>query len=528
MSRWQSRDLASLTITSGGTLTTALSATSEAVRNDAVGVGAPSPTRELSVRVPWRAAIAVGVAATMLALSGSWIPSIWGDEATSILSAQRSLPSLFRMLGHIDAVHGTYYLLLHFWVNVFGASPFSVRLPSAVAVGAAAVGVVMLGTRLGEARAGLWAGIIFAVLPRTTYMGEEARGYALSAACAVWATIVLLQAISAGRRRRMWWALYLLALAACGYVFLFSLLVLVPHALLALWRRDARTRRSWLLASAGALVVAAPVVFYGFAERGQVAYLASRNAAAFASVSVGQWFGTASFAILAWALVIAATAIVVHRAVRRAPPIPLLSLGVVWMLGPTAVLLLVNAADPLYSSRYLSFTAPAVGLVLGGLAARLRPAWVGAVVVLVLVVASAPEYLAQRTPFAKNGSDWAAVAQVIRSNAHPGDGILFDETARPSRMPRLAMAAYPSAFTGLIDIAIDRPAASTNGWRDSTFELAQVRSRLVELSSVWLIEYRAPGHAADTYDLTQLRDAGFTPVRTIPGHASEIIHLTKP
>ena len=61
---------------------------------------------------------ALGTLATVVSLLGSWIPSLWGDEAASAMSAQRSIPSLFRMLGHVDAVHGTYYLGLHAWVQV--------------------------------------------------------------------------------------------------------------------------------------------------------------------------------------------------------------------------------------------------------------------------------------------------------------------------------------------------------------------------------------------------------------------------
>src|SRR6185312_5693405 len=72
-------------------------------------------------------AVSLGLITTVIVAIGSWIPSLWGDEAASVLSAERPLPSLFRMLGHVDAVHGTYYFLLHFWVALFGASPFSVR-----------------------------------------------------------------------------------------------------------------------------------------------------------------------------------------------------------------------------------------------------------------------------------------------------------------------------------------------------------------------------------------------------------------
>jgi mannosyltransferase len=125
-------------------------------------------------RVPWLTASVLGLIAFTVSVAGSWIPSLWGDEAASIMSAQRPWSSLFTMLGHVDAVHGTYYVFLHLWIDVFGASTFSVRLPSYIAIGAAAAGIVVLVNRLAtrhHRRVAVIAGILFAVLPRVSYMG---------------------------------------------------------------------------------------------------------------------------------------------------------------------------------------------------------------------------------------------------------------------------------------------------------------------------------------------------------------------
>src|ERR1700712_2154585 len=92
-------------------------------------------------------AVMVGAAAVSASAIGSANASFWGDEAASVLSAQRSLPSLISMVLHVDAVHGLYYLALHFWIDAFGASPFSVRFPSALGVGATVTGLVLLGKR---------------------------------------------------------------------------------------------------------------------------------------------------------------------------------------------------------------------------------------------------------------------------------------------------------------------------------------------------------------------------------------------
>ena len=42
--------------------------------------------------------------------------SYWRDEAATMSAVRRPFAELVRMLGHIDAVHGTYYMII--WVLV--------------------------------------------------------------------------------------------------------------------------------------------------------------------------------------------------------------------------------------------------------------------------------------------------------------------------------------------------------------------------------------------------------------------------
>ena len=88
----------------------------------------------------------------MLCAAASWIPSLWGDEAATLLSAKRPLGSLLGMLTHVDAVHGLYYLVMHGWIRLAGESPFALRLPSALAVGAAVAAVTLIAGRRGGVR----------------------------------------------------------------------------------------------------------------------------------------------------------------------------------------------------------------------------------------------------------------------------------------------------------------------------------------------------------------------------------------
>lgn len=485
-------------------------------------------------------AIPLGLITVVVVAIGSWIPSLWGDEAASVLSAERPLPSLFRMLGNVDAVHGTYYLLLHFWVQLFGASPFSVRLPSAVAAGITVAGVVVLATRLSGRRAGVLAGLVCIMLPRLTNMGSEARGYALSAACVTWLSILLVTLVSSDRPRRALWVLYALGVAACGYVFLFSLLIVVPHAVTVFLLKENAVSRTWRRAVAGGFLLAAPVIIYGVFESGQIGFLATRNATTVITTTVTPWFGNTLLAVVAWALILVAVVVACVGWLRarrvagsdgdslgtgRRPSLVVLSL--VWLIAPATILISIDSVHAIYSSRYLSFATPSAALLIGWLLSRVRRWWIAGVPLLIFATAAAPSYLAQRTPYAQNNSDWAVVASFFHTHAFPGDAIVFDEATRLSRRPRLALRLYPADFAGLKDVTLKSPWWATDGWYDSTFSLESVASRLDGVPRVWLIEARWPGEKASHFDLSTLSRLGFTTANRYPEHSDVIVELTR-
>jgi mannosyltransferase len=482
-------------------------------------------------------AVAFAIAAAGLSVAGSWIPSFWGDEAASLMSAQRPLPSLFTMLGNVDAVHGTYYLLLHFWIDAFGASPFSARLPSALAVGVAVAGTVVLAGRLAGTRAALFAGVVAMLLPRLTSVGTETRSFAFTAALAIWLTVLLVQLVGPGRRHGGW-ALYTLLVAASAYLFLFSLLIPLAHALaLAYAPATRRMLRAWLASMAAGTVLAAPILVWGFLERNQISYLSHRSAASWYPVVVGQWFGNPVYAAMVLVLLVAAAAIAVFQWNARGRRTRVLGhagparLNIVVLAGavafvPPAVLLIANIFGAVYTNRYLAMSAPAVAVLIGFLLSRIPRAW-GIVALLALTLSAIPSYLQQRTPFAKNDSDWAQVAEIVGSRATTGDAVVFDDATRPSLRLRLALHTYPRAFAGLNDITLNVPYAENTWWWDKTYKVKTVADRFKAVNRVWLLEYRPAGQPPDTYGLADLRALGFDVAATYPGHRSVVYDLTR-
>ncbi len=479
-----------------------------------------------------------GLAGAVLAFLWSWNPSYWGDEAASVMSAQRPLPTLWAELGRVDAVHGAYYLFLHLWIDLFGASELSTRLPSAIAVGVAVAGVVLLCRRLFGTRVAVLAAVVFAVLPRTDSMGAEARSYAINTAIAVWLTLLLVVLMARRERRPLPWLGYAALLGLGVTVFLYLVLLLPVYGLALLGtRRGRRMLRRWLLASACGLLLAAPVLCYGLSQHGQITFLAHRGYATPQRILVVQWFGDDGLAVLCWLFVaVAAVAGAIRLRRGHAAVAPTVLIGA-WFALPTAILLAGNAwVAPMYTVRYLSFCAPAAAIVVAlgidaaarSVSGRLRIPVAGAVTLVataLVVVLAAPTDIAQRGAYAKDdGSDLRQTSAVVAAHARPGDAIVFDQSIRNSRKPRLALHLYPGDYAGLDDVGLETPYDRLPGLWDRVLPVDRIGSRLATATTVWAVESRA---AADPLDLRSLRAQGFRVVHSYPVHRTTVYELTR-
>jgi mannosyltransferase len=504
----------------------------------------PTPVR---VRRPIRGlSVILGLLAFAVSFAASWVPSFWGDEAASVMSAERSWTSLFRVLGNVDAVHGSYYAFLHLWIGAFGASPLSVRLPSALAVGFATAGIVVLVRRLGTTRLAIIAAVIFMVLPRTTYMGEEARSYALSTACAVWLVVFFTHLVGKNVRSKLAWLGFSAAFAASVFVFLYVALLAPVFAIaILLLRRDRSLFFRWLAATGLSVVLASPVIVYALLERNQISFLAGRKAAMSPrSFFVTQWFdGAWILALVGWVAIAALCAWVAVEFLRRHRLVALnrrlFAIAVLWLVIPPSLLWLANTfVAPLYTVRYGSFVTPAVAilfaLALDQAARVLRRRWLVVPAALAIVALAAPLYVAQRGPQSKDpdaqgrGSDWAQVAQIIGQNSRQGDSIVFDDTVRPSHRPRLAEHLYPADFTKVTDVEITTPYQDTAGLWDETQSLPASADRLAAGNGrVWLVDYMDSGQNGNNKRLAELKAMGYQPAATFTPGRDSVYLLTK-
>jgi mannosyltransferase len=251
---------------------------------------------------------AAAVAAVMLT-AGLWglarQSSMGNDEVATRWAALLSLGQLDHLLRNLDAVHGLYYLLMHGWMAV-GTSPAVMRIPSVLAMVAAAAMIAILARQLtGSGWAGLFAGLIMALTPVISFYAQTARSYALVYACVAGSTLVLLHALRAeaggGGRARLArrWLAYGVLVVLGGYLNELSLLALAAHGITVLLARYGRRAVvHWAVTAVAGVVLVVPLVVVSHREDAAVGWI-PRPGAADLRVLFHDYFGaTTGVAVL--------------------------------------------------------------------------------------------------------------------------------------------------------------------------------------------------------------------------------------
>lgn len=434
----------------------------------------------------------VALFAAVVSAAGAARPSLWFDEAATISASTRSVPELWQLVHNIDAVHGLYYLLMHGWYAVFPVTEFWSRLSSCLAVAGAAAGVVLLGRQFSTRTVAVCAGVVFAILPRTTWAGIETRSYALTALVAVWCTVLLVVATRA--ERRVLWPAYGLTLVAATTFNVFLVLLVPVHAVAVAVMANRSARRWWAGTSAVAVLIVAPFVLYTRTQIVQVRWIAPLGENTVIQVLRTQYFDhSAAFAVLAGVVLAATMATRRYREWGRGEWL-LVAVAVGWIVLPTAVLLLYSVfAKPIYYPRYLSFTAPAMALLLAVcLVSLARTRERVTAVLAVLALAATPNYLvAQRGPYAKGGMDFSQIADVISAHASPGDCLILDNTTTWAPGPiRPLTAARPAAYVHLRDPGRGLTAIQRNRLWDGHLGIWGVADEVRRCTVLWTVSER--------------------------------------
>lgn len=378
-----------------------------------------------AMRVPW---LWPALLTLLLGCYQLGRPELWPDELWSWSFAADPVHQLITSAARSNPAEVGYDLVLHYWMAAFGDSVAAMRTLSVLAMAGAAACVTLAGRRLAGARAGLLAGLVFALLPSVSRFAQEVRFYAPEVLVATLATLLLLRALDAPSVRR--WAAYGGCLAVAGYLDVVALSVVVGHgAGVALrWWQDRDVRLLGFAAAAAAgLAACVPLVVLSSAKAGTQVWWISRpglDVYAFGSLVRNLFFSTS---VAAAVMVLGILAWSAWRPAALATAAAVLPVAAVWLVS--------QGPHSYFVGRYLLFTT-AAWAILAGIGLSRLDARLAVAAVLVIGIFGAGDQQVIREPGAHSwvaypaGSggfylDYAGAASMIAGGARAGDGIVY-------------------------------------------------------------------------------------------------------
>ncbi len=420
-------------------------------------------------------------------VSAAGTPTLWYDEAATVSAATRSWSDLAHLLGQVDLVHGLYYALMHVWIYLFGTSAVALRIPSVIAIALAVSGVAVIARHIAGRVAGLCAGLVLALLPIATDYALEVRSYALAMALATWATYALVRGLEDGR---WWWLAYAGLTVALGLVFLFGVLLIGAHAItVAITNR--RKLLPWMGAIAGAISILMPFALATQRQKAQVSWIPRQTLANLDNLLTDAWFEQSfTLAMLMWILILSAVIFWLGNRSRHDGRTGLIAVAVPWLFVPLAVLWAVSLHTPMYSSRYVASSAPALALMAGYTISRVTeavpvrwwPVLVGAIGISLIVGTGASVEAALRSQDGLKSENLRAVADIVHAGSQSGDAVMFNP-----RHWRTAIAPYPQQYAGLEQVAAGKTPEQVGNFGGTDAPWPVVQRRIKESTRVWLV-----------------------------------------
>jgi 4-amino-4-deoxy-L-arabinose transferase-like glycosyltransferase len=366
--------------------------------------------------------------------------SLWLDEIWSVTVAGMPWHSLLWSIGHHDPNMGLYHAILHVWITPH-SDEFCIRALSALFGTATIPLVYVLGRMLFDVKAGLLAGLLFAVNLFHIQYSQEARSYSLWVFLCTLSSILFARYVTRGRT--IDWVLYCTISVLGVYTHIYACLVIAAHlgSLLLLDRRP--SLRALLIGMSGIGVFSLPVLFLIF-ERARspfvplgwvpqpsvrrvydLFYAISGNANFYgievAKLATGKVLLAISFlGVLLTLMAFARQWRIEHQSYETWRQ------GFVYccLFAPIVLALCVSLRMPLFLNRYFLICVPWFCLLTARGLTMLRQRWLFASalgVFMLCELAALVQYFRYRAVY----GEWRTATHAILSEAQPGDALVF-------------------------------------------------------------------------------------------------------
>ena len=385
----------------------------------------------------------------------------WIDEALSVGIASHPLTEIPEVLRQ-DGSPPLYYVLLHFWIRLFGSGETATHVLSLVFALLAIPAAYWAARTVFDRRVGWVAAALAAVIPYLTSYGQETRMYALVALLSIVGTGAFLHAFVLGERRYV--VVFGVVLALLLYTHYWAIFFAVgAAAALAFLVQQSRERRievrdALIAFAAAALVYAAwiPIFVYHALHTGapwsKTPSLAKLIAAPVALVSSD----SAAMALLLAGGVGIAAILRAGDSPERKAVLATIVFGVAALLSAW----ISSQIEPAWANRYLGLLlGPLVLLAAAGMARAGRLGAVALALVLVIwVTHTGPE----------NKSNVEDVAAQIAPTLESGDIVI---ATQPDQVPALHYYLGPELSYATPIGHVRDP--SVMDWRDALSRLRE-------------------------------------------------------
>jgi len=418
---------------------------------------------------------------------------LWWDEGNNAYFANQNLARLAEMsrLTH-DTDPPAHRLALGLWLRLVGASPYTLRLLSALLGTATVLLVLEWGRWLAGRREGLLAAALVALSPALVYYSREAKAYAFVTFFGLLALYLWLRYLEGAERPRpLHYILFIVAETLAVGAHYYAAFLVIAHGLWVVagvvGGRDRRSARKSMLRWLGAQAVVAAVLAPWVALTLRSAFEGVQALSAGKSLSLPAYLARVSATLGAgqgaplWAAATALLALGMGAAVGLAKGdgrrTSLLAYAIVV---PLACGFLSQRRLSFFSPRLLLYVTPVLCLAAALGVVRLRR--VGYLLCAALVIAWLAALPAAYAPAVEPGEDLRPLAEALRASAQPGDGVIVTYIWQEGILRLLAPKARVTYHLG---------------WFAPATVEEQMLSLFAQHPRLWLVTYRVPLQASE-------------------------------
>ena len=353
--------------------------------------------------------------------------TFWFDEGVSVGIARLDWYDFARILWRREGNMSLYYLLLRFWLH-FGNSEAFIRSLSAIFALVTVPALYALGRRLFDSRVGLMAAALLAVNAYGIRYAQDARSYALLVLLFVVSSLYFVRCLNDPSRHNR--IAYILISALSVYAHFFAGLFVVAQWLSLYFldgdRIPAAMKKDWRWIG---LAIFPTVAFVAATGAGPLRWI-TRPGLKDVWTFVWQLCGNAGIALVIAYAAVCTLALLPAWRERKARRVAWegwrYRFLLLWLIFPPLLTLLLSFARPIFYPRYFICCLPALLLLAAVGLARLRPRWLLApalVVLLALSLRGTSSYY--QHDFDEQRENWRAGTAYLLAHAEPGDGLLF-------------------------------------------------------------------------------------------------------